>query len=131
MTATRAQPRSRARGALVTGIAGLLTPPVAGVTTCELGARAPVVVLVILLSLTPTIPMLVCAHVWSRGALKAIRAADKGDAGKSRDIISAMTGALQALPPALGGSPERHPVPAAGRSGEGARTNPRGKSPGP
>jgi hypothetical protein len=45
--------------------------------------------------------MLVYAYVWSRGALEAIRAASQGESKKSKDIISAMTGALQALPPAL------------------------------
>jgi len=103
------QPCLPKRGAVVTGVAGLLTPPVAGVATTELGAHAPVVALVIVMSLIPSVPMLVCAYVWSHGALKAIRAAAQGESKKSKDIVSAMTGALQALPPALGGSAAGHP----------------------
>jgi hypothetical protein len=93
--------------ALVTGITGILSPPIAGVTTSELGAKTPVVVLVVLLSLVPVIPMLICTYVWSRGALKAIRAAESGDSRKSKAINSALTSALSALPPVLGGIQSR------------------------
>lgn len=92
------------RGALIKGAAGLFTPPLAGLATIGLGASPQVVALVIAMALIPSIPMLACAYVWSRGALKAIRAADKGDPEKSGHIISAMTGALQALPSSLGGN---------------------------
>jgi hypothetical protein len=100
-------PQSRSRVALVTGITGILSPPIAGVTTSELGAKTPVVVLVVLLSLVPVIPMLICTYVWSRGALKAIRAAESGDSRKSKAINSALTSALSALPPVLGGIQSR------------------------
>jgi hypothetical protein len=75
----------------------------------ELGASMPVVALVIALSLIPAIPMLVCAYVWSRGALKAIRAAAMGEPDKSRDINSALADALRVLPPTLRGGTAHHP----------------------
>jgi hypothetical protein len=96
------------RGALITGATGLLTPPLAGLATTELGASTPVVTLVIALSLIPAIPMLVCAYVWSRGALKAIRAAAKGEPNKSKDINFALADALRVLPSALGGGTAHH-----------------------
>lgn len=96
------------RSALITGATGLLTPPLAGLTTTALGASMPVVALVIALSLIPAIPMLVCAYVWSRGALKAIRAAAKGEPKKSKDINSALAEALRVLPPTLGGGGTSH-----------------------
>lgn len=102
------QPRPHKRGAVIRGVAGLLAPPVVGVATRELGASSAVIGLLIALSLIPSIPMLVCAYVWSHGALKAIRAAAQGESRKSKEIISAMTGVLQALPPALGGSAAGH-----------------------
>ena len=101
-------PRPHKCGAVIRGLAGLLTLPVAGVATGELGASRAVIALVIAMSLIPSIPMLVCAYVWSCGTLKAIRAAAQGESRRSEDIISAMTGALQALPPALGDSTTGH-----------------------
>jgi hypothetical protein len=109
--------QGRSRTAVITGIAGILTPPAAGVTTRALGASTPVVVTVVLLSLIPALPMLVCGYVWARGALKAIRAAENGESSKSKDIISALTSALTALPPSLGGSPSRGASPALDESG--------------
>jgi hypothetical protein len=102
-------PRLPKRGALITGATGLLTPSLAGLTTTELGASMLVVALVIALSLIPAVPMLVCAYVWSRGALKAIRAAAKGDRKKSKDINSALADALRVLPPPLGGGTAHRP----------------------
>jgi hypothetical protein len=116
---TPKQPRQFKPGALITGAAGLLTPPVAGLTTTVLGASMPVVALVVVMSLIPAIPMMVCAYVWSRGAMKAIQAAARGDPKKSGDIISALSGALQALPPTLGGSAARSSSPDVGREGNG------------
>jgi hypothetical protein len=106
---TPQQPGPPKRGTLITAATGLLTPPLAGLTTTALGASMPVVALVIALSLIPAIPMLVCAYVWSRGALKAIRAAAKGEPNKSKDINSALADALRVLPPTLGGGTAHHP----------------------
>jgi hypothetical protein len=91
----------RKYGAVIRGKAGLLAPPVIGLAASELDASPPVIALVIAMSLIPSIPMVICAYVWSRGALKAIRAAAQGEPEKSKEIISAMTGALRALPPGL------------------------------
>lgn len=90
------------RGALITGATGLLAPSLAGLTTTELGASMPIVALIVVLSLIPAVPLLVCAYVWSRGALKAIRAAAKGEPNRSKDINSALADALRVLPPPLG-----------------------------
>lgn len=102
------QPDRPKRGAVISAATGLLAPPLAGLTITELGASMPVVALVIALSLIPAIPMLVCAYVWSRGALRAIRAAAKGESNKSKDINSALADALRVLPPTLGGGTAHH-----------------------
>jgi hypothetical protein len=53
--------------------------------------------------------------------MKAIQAAAKGDPKKSGDIISALRGALQALPPTLGGSGARSLPPDVDSDGTGYR----------